>query len=31
MLQRQQRDERLDDVWITLSKRMFMGPFEKKA
>ena len=31
MLQRQQRGERLDDAWITLSKRMFMGPFEKKA
>ena len=29
MLQRQQRGERLDDAWITLSKRM--GTFEKKA
>jgi hypothetical protein len=31
MLQRQQRGSRLDDAWITLSKRIFMGPFEKKS
>jgi hypothetical protein len=30
MIQRQQRGGPLDDAWITLSKSIFMAPFEKK-
>jgi hypothetical protein len=31
MLQRQRRGARLEQAWITLSKAIFMAPFEKKG